>query len=106
MIGIDTPEVYGEVECGGPEASDKLKSWLPEGQRVTLISDPTQDNKDRYDRLLRYVVKPNGMDTNRAQLKAGWARLYIYDKAFKRVDAYRKSRDDAKAAERGIWGLC
>ena len=107
MIGIDTPEVYGGVECGGPEASRSLKRMLPTGQRVRLVSDPTQDRRDRYGRILRYVVKPSGLDTNRRQVAKGWARVYVYDNTpFKRVRAYRAARDDAKAAGRGIWGLC
>ena len=107
MIGIDTPEVYGGVECGGPQASRSLKRMLPAGQRVRLISDPTQDRRDRYHRILRYVVKPSGVDTNHRQLSKGWARVYVYDSTpFERVRVYRAARDDARAASRGIWGLC
>jgi endonuclease YncB( thermonuclease family) len=106
MIGIDTPEVYGGVECGGPEASESLDGLLPEGRRVTLVSDPTQDRKDRYDRLLRYVVK-SGRDMNRVQLRRGWARVYVYGgNPFERVGSYRDARDAARAGDRGIWALC
>jgi endonuclease YncB( thermonuclease family) len=34
LIGIDTPEVYFGVECGGPAASRSLKKRLPKGTRV------------------------------------------------------------------------
>ena len=107
LIGIDTPEVYGGEECGGPEASKSLKAILPKGIRVTLVSDNTQDYKDRYDRLLRYVIKKDGTDANRRQLYKGWAQVYVYDSTpFKRVAGYRDARDDAKKDDRGIWKLC
>ena len=107
LIGIDTPEVYGGTECGGPEASKSLKGILPMGTRVTLVSDNTQDYKDRYDRLLRYVIKNDGTDANRRQLYRGWARVYVYDNnPFKRVAGYRDARDNAKKDKRGIWESC
>ena len=106
LIGIDTPEVYGGSECGGPQASRSLKRLLPLGTRVTLVSDPTQDRADRYGRLLRYVVK-NGKDVNRAQVIRGWARVYVYDNnPFNRTAGYRKAQRLAKAAPRGVWRAC
>ena len=108
MIGIDTPEVYGGTECGGPQASRSLQSRLPAGTRVKLVSDPTQARVDRYDRLLRYVIKRStGRDMNRAQLWQGWARVYVYNRnPFERVTSYRRARDEAKAAPRGLWKVC
>lgn len=108
MIGIDTPEVYGGVECGGPEASASLKLLLPEGRRVRLVSDPSQDRVDRYGRLLRYVIDAEqSRDVNRTQIWRGWARVYVYNgNPFRRVDTYRRAQRSAKDAERGSWGLC
>lgn len=108
LIGIDTPEVYGGVECGGKKASASLKRLLPRGTRVKLASDPTQDRRDRYGRLLRYVTKSStGVDMNRVQVNRGWARVYVYaNDPFKRVAGYRKAQRAAKAHNRGIWGLC
>jgi endonuclease YncB( thermonuclease family) len=106
LVGIDTPEVYGTVECGGNKASASMRRITPRGTRVVLVSDPTQDKVDRYGRLLRYVMK-SGKDVNRAQLNRGWASVYVYDhNPFKRVDGYRKSQRQAKNDGRGIWGLC
>lgn len=108
MVGIDTPEVYGGVECGGPQASRSLKRLAPAGTRVKLVSDRTQDRVDRYGRILRYVVKRStGADINRKQIARGWARVYVYDNdPFERVGGYRKSQRAAKAAPRGIWKVC
>jgi endonuclease YncB( thermonuclease family) len=106
LIGIDTPEVFGTVECGGKRASASMRRLAPRGTRVVLVSDPTQDRVDRYGRLLRYVTK-SGRDLDRAQVARGWATVYVYHHhPFKRVDGYRKSQRQAKAAGRGIWSLC
>jgi hypothetical protein len=48
LLGIDTPEVYGGVECGGKAASKKLKKQLPRNTKVKLISDRTQPLVDKY----------------------------------------------------------
>lgn len=108
MLGIDTPEVYDVVECGGPQASRSLKRLLPVGTRVRLVSDPTQDRVDQYGRSLRYVVKAsNGKDINRTQVRRGWAPVYVYNRnPFTRVAAYYRAQDAARAQGRGIWGLC
>jgi endonuclease YncB( thermonuclease family) len=36
FIGIDTPEVYFGVECGGPQASASMKRMLGPGDRVAI----------------------------------------------------------------------
>ena len=108
MLGIDTPEVYGGIECGGPAASESLKRMLPVGTAVRLTSDPTQDRVDRYGRLLRYVTKVStGKDVNYAQVQQGRARVYVYmHHPFRRVDAYRRAATDARLHHRGLWGTC
>lgn len=106
LIGIDTPEVYGGLECGGKKASASMRRLTPIGTRVVLVSDPTQDRVDRYGRLLRYVMK-SGRDMNRAQVNRGWATVYVYDNnPFRRVSGFRKAQRSAEANGRGIWSLC
>lgn len=107
LIGIDTPETHGRVECGGPEASRSLRRMLPPGQVVRLISDPNQDNRDLFNRLLRYVTKPNGRDMGRKQVRRGWARIFIFGgETFERRPSYRRARRAAQDADRGTWSLC
>jgi endonuclease YncB( thermonuclease family) len=107
VIGIDTPEVHGGTECGGPEASAAMKKMLRKGTRVTLTSDTTQDNKDRYGRWLRYVTKiKGGLDVGRAQLRFGHAEVYVFDKPFVRVKDYRRAQAAAKRKDLGMWGSC
>ena len=108
LVGIDTPEVYGGTECGGPEASASLKRILPLGTRVRLVSDPSQDLKDRYGRLLRYVHKVStGRDVNRQQVYLGFARVYVYNHhPFLRTTSYRLAATAARSSARGLWGMC
>lgn len=106
LIGIDTPEVYGGTDCWGPQASTWLKKRLPRGTRVQLTSDPSQDLEDRYNRLLRYVHK-GGTDMNKAQVRAGNAKVYVYDNdPFQRTKAYKSAQSKAKRANAGLWGGC
>ncbi len=103
MIGINTPE---RGRCGYTRASRTLSRFLPQGQWVVLISDPTQDRIDRYGRWLRYVKKGR-RDANRRQVARGVARVYVYDNTpFKRVTSYRKALRAAKADDRGLWRQC
>ncbi|MDH2414328.1 thermonuclease family protein [Nocardioides sp. CER19] len=106
VLGIDTPEVYGHVDCGGPQASARAKRMLPRGTKVLLTSDPSQQLKDRYGRSLRYVEK-NGTDIGRRLIRAGLAKVYVYhQKPFKRTRTYKAMQAQAQRAHRGIWGSC
>ncbi|MDH2415270.1 thermonuclease family protein [Nocardioides sp. CER19] len=106
VLGIDTPEVYGGVQCGGPQASARARHLLPRGTKVLLTSDTTQQLKDRYGRSLRYVSK-SGKDIGKTLVRVGLARVYVYNhKPFKRTPAYKHTQATAKRAHRGIWGYC
>ncbi len=108
LLGIDTPEVYGVLECGGPQASRSLKRLLPLGTRVRLVSDPTQDAVDQYGRALRYVIRVSDRrDVNRTQVKRGWAPILVWNSnPFMRAANYGKAERGARAHDRGIWGRC
>lgn len=107
MIGIDTPEVFGGTECGGPEASAYLTRLLPKNTRVRLVSDRTQDLKDRYGRQLRYVLKNGRKDMNKNQVAVGAAEVYVYGgRRFERYRSYAEAENRAKRRDRGICGAC
>ena len=109
LIGIDTPETVkpnSPVECFGPEASARTKALLATGTSVVVQRD--REARDRYGRLLRYVVKRStGRDLNRVQVWAGWASVYVYGgNPFERVTSYRRAQREAQVAPRGIWKAC
>jgi micrococcal nuclease len=110
LLGIDTPETHRPgtpVECGGAEATAHLESLLPAGTRVALEPDPGQDRVDRYGRLLAYVRLPSGQLAEEAQLSAGWATVYVYDRRpVSRDPAFRRAAAAARVGWRGVWGAC
>jgi endonuclease YncB( thermonuclease family) len=107
LIGIDTPEKYGRRECGSARASRAMRRRAPRGLRVRLVTDPTQDLFDRYGRLLAYVERRrNGSDLGRAQLVHGWARVYVFERPFRRLRPYQRAARRARRAARGVWALC
>jgi micrococcal nuclease len=108
LIGIDTPETHRPdtpVECGG-RAATRAMQRLADGRRVTLVPDPTQDDRDRYDRLLAYADAATG-DLGEQLLRSGWGAVYVYDGVpFERVGRYRRAARQARDAGRGIWRAC
>jgi micrococcal nuclease len=107
LIGIDTPELYGTTECGAAQASAAMERRVKPGQRVRLVSDPTQDRVDAYGRLLRYVqLRGNGRDLGQAQVQSGWAKVYVFESHFKRLRSYTHSQRQARKRALGIWSLC
>lgn len=105
MLGIDTPE---RGDCLHDGATHRLVRMIPRGTWVVLVSDPSQDLRDRYGRLLRYTTRVRGaLDVNRAQVWRGMARVYVYaDNPFRRTSAYRRAQSAAAHADRGVWGRC
>jgi endonuclease YncB( thermonuclease family) len=108
LLGIDTPEVYNGVECGGPAASAAMKRMLPVGTRVRLVSDTTQASSDRFGRALRYITRTrDGVQVNRRQVWLGHARVYVYHGVpFQRTADYRRAEAAAQAGPRGLWKTC
>ncbi len=127
LIGIDTPETRRPrtaVECGGKQATSNMyrlaftrprdrdrdglfDSAVGRGRPVTLRTDPTQDTEDRYGRLLAYVTPKGRPMLQLAQLQAGWAAVYVYNRRpFQQLDAFQRASDRAKAARRGAFKTC
>jgi len=76
------------------------------GRRVTLKTDPTQDTKDRYGRLLAYVTTRSGSQLQLGQLNRGWAKVYVFKKRFQRYKRYAAAQRSARHAHVGVWGNC
>lgn len=106
ILGIDTPEVRDKAECGGDVATTAMQALTPVGSSVVLVSDPSQADRDRYERLLRYVSR-SGDDVGLKQIQAGLAKIFVFeDDPFDRVDAYRKAQRGARKGDTGLWAAC
>lgn len=102
LIGIDTPE---RGECGTDQATTHM-GQLALGRIVNLVSDPTQDAIDRFGRSLFYVDRDDGLDIGQEMIRAGWAEVFVFDRNFQRLAAYRDAASDAEGFERGVWARC
>ncbi len=105
LIGIDTPETVDPrkpVQCFGKEASNKAKSILT-GKSVRLANDPTQGERDKYGRLLRYIYLADGTNFEKLMISQGYAHEYTYNIPYKYQADFKKAEKDARVAKRGLW---
>lgn len=107
MIGVDTPETKkpnAPVQCFGPEASSFTAKQL-NGTYVRLEADPTNDNRDRYGRLLRYVYTADGRLFQEWLVAEGYGFAYT-SFPFQKADTFTKLQHEAQRAKAGLWAAC
>lgn len=110
LIGVDTPEVHDPrkpVQCFGKEAWDKAKELL-HGKQVRLESDASQGDRDKYNRLLRYVFLEDGTFVNKALVSQGYAHEYTYRIPYTYQIEFQQAENDAREQKKGLWadGVC
>lgn len=106
FVGIDTPETVDErkpVQCYGPEASAHTKELL-DGKNVELSRKPEED-RDEYDRLLRYVFFEEE-DIGARMIDEGYARSVCMPFPHPKCEEYAALEKGARAEKRGRWGAC
>jgi len=104
LIGIDTPEVdsrFTSEECYGAEASARARELMGE-REVWLEADPTQDNRDIYDRLLRYVYVDD-VNVNQLMIEEGYAFEYTFRRAYRYQGEFIQAQQGARDDRRGLW---
>lgn len=101
LIGVDTPEVYGQVECFGHEASAFVERLLPLGSRVSyrLGVDP----RDRYGRALAYVYLDDGRLLNMVLVRRGFAQPLTIPPNDELADRFVGAARDARRRGAGLW---
>ncbi len=106
FIGINSPEVAhgGEpAECFGIEAK-KIAQTILNHQFIRLIQDSTQKDRDKYGRLLRYVILADETNVNHTMLEQGYAFEYTYrGKPYQHQVEFRQTQKKAKAEGKGLW---
>lgn len=110
FLGIDTPETVDPrrpVGCFGKEASNEAKGLLS-GKEVILQKDIT--DKDKYDRLLRYIYLPlegeQILFVNDYLVREGFAKVLTYPPDVKYNEQFREAERQAREQKRGLWGRC
>lgn len=107
-IGMDTPETVDPrkpVQCFGKEASKKAAELLL-NKKVRLDADPTQDNRDKYDRLLRYVHREDDLFFNKWMIEHGYAHEYTYIIPYTYQDDFMEAQKVAREQKNGFWSSC
>lgn len=111
MLGIDTPETNHpriKLECYGLAASEISKKLLT-GKTVFLESDV--ENKDMYNRFLRYVYLASTNSAKLVMVNAllvgeGYAQVYTKSPNVKYLDALLALQNLAREQKKGLWGQC
>lgn len=104
LIGVNTPETVDPrkpVQCFGREASSFVKSMLL-GKSVHLESDVSQDDRDKYGRLLRYVYLDD-MLINEEIISSGFGYEYTYDVPYQFQKEFKASEAYAREGRIGLW---
>lgn len=107
MIGVDTPETHKPktpVQCYGPEASNYTKQLLT-GKTVRLEADPTNQNRDRYDRLLRYVYTEQNTLVEQSLIEQGFGFAYL-SFPFEKSEQFADWQQQAQTNKLGLWSAC
>lgn len=107
LIGVDAPE---KNECFAEEASARLSQLILQ-QTVRLESDVS--NRDRYDRLLRYVyvaTDQSSEDTlvsvNTQLVLDGVAVAKAYPPDTQIQDELESAEVSAREEKKGLWAVC
>jgi len=111
-IGIDTPELNhkkNKIECYAKEAFEENKK-LVLGKRVYLQKDVSE--KDRYNRLLRYVFLDEKMSTDEGSfvnlylVKNGLAYAATFPPDVRYTNLFLQAQQEAREKKLGLWQNC
>lgn len=105
-LGVDAPEVaHGTkpASCYGERAKRANSKWVLH-QWVQLSYGRAA--RDRYGRLLAYVLLPDGRCVNELMLATGHAYVYRTAQSFGRWETFLRLQRRAIAARVGLWGSC
>ena len=106
LVGIDAPESR-DNRADYRHAANAAKNHartLMAGETVTLEPEPRQSDRDKYGRLLRYVILDDGTNVNEALVRGGYARVYTRFN-FTLKPRFKLAEDEAKRGRLGLWAL-
>jgi micrococcal nuclease len=75
---------------------------------VLLDPDPTQGDRDRYGRLLRYIMLPDGRNFAEVMIAEGYGFEFTYRLPYREQARFQAAQRQARAEGRGLWapGAC
>jgi micrococcal nuclease len=105
LLNIDAPELdhpdHGR-ECAARTATGLVEDLLPPGSTVWLAGD--REDRDRFDRLLRYAWTADGTDVQAALVDAGLAEVIVVPPNDRFAGRLRPLEATAREAAIGMWG--
>lgn len=96
LLGVNAPE---DGECFSTEAAAELERLVGD-EAVVLV--PDESDRDRYDRLLRYV-EVGGHDVGADLVDGGFAVVRVSEPDVAREAELRRREAAARDAGRGLW---
>ena len=105
LIGIDAPEIGGNSsknKCFGKEAEEFAKNILSDAS-IELEEDESQNDRDKYGRLLRYIILKDGSNFNKTLIREGLAKEYTYKTPYKYQKEFKNAETEARKAKKGLW---
>lgn len=101
-IGINAPEIT-KRDCFGNEAKKKNESLVLH-KEVILEKDVSE--RDKYNRLLRYVYLADGTFINKTLVEEGYAYASSYPPDISRQEELLEAQREAQKNKKGLWGAC
>jgi micrococcal nuclease len=100
LVQIDTPE---QGTCYAKEARRFTQQFMEGEGVIKLERDPVLDNRDGYNRQLRYLIK-GGRNLNLELVRGGYAKPMFYNKVRgKYANLIEKYARNAEAKRLGVW---
>jgi micrococcal nuclease len=103
LIGVDTPEVHGEVECYGRAASAYTQRVL-DGRRVRYRLGV--EDRDRYGRALVSLWLDDGRFFNAMLVRDGYALTLTIPPNVEFAERLAALAREARRQQRGLWRAC
>lgn len=109
IANINTPETVHPnkiVECYGKEATQKITDLILD-KTIVLKADQTQQDRDRYGRLIRYVFlnsDQTSADIGLTLVSEGYAHASHYGNTpHEYFELYESAQKKAQIEQKGLW---
>ncbi len=105
LLCIDTPESVKEnvqEQPYGKKATERLKELI-DGKNVQMVFE--KEVRDRYDRLLAYVLLEDGVCVNALMVSEGYARVNTVKPNTVHKDYFIGLMEEAIGEKIGLWSL-
>lgn len=104
LIGVDTPELGRQDRPAQPLALEAFRfvRRMVGKKQVLLRPEPGRPDRDRYGRLLRYVLLDDGTCLNAELIKRGYGRALLRY-PFSQSNEFAAFERQARADRLGIW---